>query len=205
MKIMHIKTLLSIYLIFRVLSLNHGAISLFLKRYFMLNCDFCLCIGTLTFFTSMDDPWMISLNPVVLSGILIASVSSVLIFGQSPFLDPGVTSWIACPQTLGCIIGLKLHMCEQDSWFLPPIPKSASLSCIPVHPQLSSVVQSWPTLCDPIDCSTPGFPVHHQLSELAQTHVHRVSEAIQPSHPPSSLSSPAFNLSQYLLLPAILS
>ena len=49
----------------------------------------------------------------------------------------------------------------------------------------------------PMDCSTPGFPVHHQLLELAQTHVHRVGDAIQPSHPLSSPSSPAFNLSHH--------
>ena len=61
----------------------------------------------------------------------------------------------------------------------------------------SSVAQSCPTLCDPMDCSTPGFPVHHQLPELIQTHVHRVSDAIQPSHPLSSPSPPAFNLSQH--------
>ena len=60
----------------------------------------------------------------------------------------------------------------------------------------SSVTQSCPTLCDPMDCSTPGFPVHHQLPELAQTHVHHISDAIQPSHPLSSPSPPAFNLSQ---------
>ena len=59
---------------------------------------------------------------------------------------------------------------------------------------ISSVAQSCLTLCDPIDCSTPGFPVHHQLPELAQTLVHRVSDAIQPSHPLSSPSPPAFNL-----------
>ena len=46
----------------------------------------------------------------------------------------------------------------------------------------NSVAQSCPTLWDPVDCSTPGFPVHHQLPELAQTHVHRVDDAIQPSH-----------------------
>ena len=51
-------------------------------------------------------------------------------------------------------------------------------------------------LCDPMDCSTPGFPVHHQLPKLAQTHVHWVSDAIQPSHPLSSPSPPALNLSQ---------
>ena len=62
---------------------------------------------------------------------------------------------------------------------------------------VSSVTQSCPTLCDPMDCSTPGFPVHHQLLELTQTHVYQVSDAIQPSHPLSSPSPPAFNLSQH--------
>ena len=62
---------------------------------------------------------------------------------------------------------------------------------------VSSVAQSCLTLCDPMDCSTPGFPVHHQLLEFAQTHVHWVSDAIQPSHPLSSPSLPTFNLSQH--------
>ena len=61
---------------------------------------------------------------------------------------------------------------------------------------LSSVAQSCLTLCDPTDCSMPGFPVYHQLLELVQTHVHLVSDAIQPSHPLSS-PSPVFNLSQH--------
>jgi len=61
----------------------------------------------------------------------------------------------------------------------------------------SWVVQACLTLCDPMDCSTPGFPVHHQLLELAQTHVHRVSDAIQPSHPLLSPFLPTFNLSQH--------
>ena len=61
----------------------------------------------------------------------------------------------------------------------------------------SSVAQSCLTLCDPMNCSTPGFPVHHQLPELIQTHVHRVGDAIQPSHSLSSPSPPAFNLSQH--------
>ena len=59
-----------------------------------------------------------------------------------------------------------------------------------------SVVQPCPTLCNPMDYSTPGFPVLHHLPELAQTHVHRVGDAIQPSHP-LSFPSPAFNLSQH--------
>ena len=62
--------------------------------------------------------------------------------------------------------------------------------------QFSSVAQSYPTLCNPMDCSTPSFPVHHQLLELAQTHVRRVGDAIQPYHPLSSPSPSAFNLSQ---------
>ena len=57
-------------------------------------------------------------------------------------------------------------------------------------------VQRPPTLCDPMDCSTPGFPVHHQLLELAQTHAHQVGDAIQPSHPLLFPSLPTFNLSQ---------
>ena len=61
----------------------------------------------------------------------------------------------------------------------------------------SSVAQSCPTLCDPMNHSTPGLPVHHQLPEFTQTHVHRVSDAMQPSHPLSSPSPPAFNISQH--------
>ena len=63
--------------------------------------------------------------------------------------------------------------------------------------QFSSVIQSCLTLCYPMDCSMPGFPIHHKLPEFTQTHVHWVSNAIQPSHPLSSPSPPALNLSQH--------
>ena len=63
--------------------------------------------------------------------------------------------------------------------------------------QFSSVAQSCPTLCDPMNHSTPGLPVHHQLPEFIQTHVHRDGVAIQPSHPLSSPSLPALNFSQH--------
>ena len=63
--------------------------------------------------------------------------------------------------------------------------------------QFSSVTQSCPTLCDPMICSTPGLPVHHQLPKFTQTHVHQVGDAIQPSHPLSSPSPPAPNPSQH--------
>ena len=63
--------------------------------------------------------------------------------------------------------------------------------------QFSSVAQSCPTLCDPMNHSMPGLPVHHQLPEFTEIHVHRVSDAIQPSHPLSSPSPPAPNPSQH--------
>ena len=63
--------------------------------------------------------------------------------------------------------------------------------------QFSSVTQSCQTLCSPMDCSMPGLPVHHQLLQFIQTHVHWVSDTIQSSHPLSSPSPPAFNLSEH--------
>ena len=94
-----------------------------------------------------------------------------------------------------CSISLHLHdrlqYCENDS--IGQKGKLRLKELIQGH-QFSSVAQSCPTLCDPMDCSTPGFPVHHQLLELTQIHVHRVSNAIQPSHPLLS-PSPTFDLS----------
>ena len=77
-------------------------------------------------------------------------------------------------------------------WLLG-LPLAALSSVLP----FSSVAQSCPTLCNPMNRSMPGLPVHHQLPESTQTHVHRVSDAIQPSHPLSSPSPPSFNLSQH--------
>ena len=82
--------------------------------------------------------------------------------------------------------------------------QNAVLSCNLKNDRIISVrfqskfisVQSCLTICNPMDCSTPGFPVHPQLLKLAQTHVHPVGDAIQPSHPLLSLSPPAFDLSQ---------
>ena len=88
-------------------------------------------------------------------------------------------------------------------FFLHPLPYHYLLSVLNWQAtqgkeEFSSVqfsTQSCPILCKPIDCSTPGFTVHHQLPELTQTHVHRVGDAIQPSHPLSSPSPPTLNLS----------
>ena len=68
--------------------------------------------------------------------------------------------------------------------------------CVCVY-NISSVAQSCPTLCNLVDYSMPGFPVHHQLPEIAQTHVNKVGDAIQPFHPLSSPSPLTFNLSQH--------
>ena len=83
---------------------------------------------------------------------------------------------------------LLCYLSHQESPCLKP-----TYSC---H-RFSSVARSYPTLCGPMDCSTPGLPVHHQLLEPVQTLVHRIGDAIQPSHPLSSPSLPALNLSQH--------
>ena len=81
-------------------------------------------------------------------------------------------------------IGLKHNIQKKKNYDQPSV-------------QFSSVTQLYLTLCDSMNCSTPGLPVHHQLPESTQTHVHRVGDAIQPSHPLSSPSPPALNLSQH--------
>ena len=84
-------------------------------------------------------------------------------------------------------------------WCLVSLINSSQLNLVSfsVQVQFSSVAQSCLTLCNPMDCSTSGFPVHHQLPEPTQTHVHHVGDAIQPSHPLSSPSPPTFDLSQH--------
>ena len=81
--------------------------------------------------------------------------------------------------------------------YLKHISVCAWCNKIMTYWQFSSVAQLCPTICDPTNHSTPGFPVHHQLLEFTQTHVHWVGDAIQPSHPLLSSSPPALNLSQH--------
>ena len=97
-------------------------------------------------------------------------------------------------------IECTLQIRDSNSSFCNVVSVSISLW----HPQkkgfsvqFSSVIQSYLTLCGPMDCSMPGFPIHHQLLKPAQTHVHWVSDAFQPSHILLSPSPPAFNLSQH--------
>ena len=110
---------------------------------------------------------------------------------------------VAHQASLPFIPSVCSNSCLLSQWCHPEISCSVApfSSCPQPFPlsgcfQFSSVAQSCLTLCNPMDCSTPGFPVHHQPPELTQTHVHQVGDAIQPSHPLSS-SSPSFNPSQH--------
>jgi len=82
-------------------------------------------------------------------------------------------------------------------WYYLQQWKMVCISTLIQFSSVSSVTQTCPTLCNPMNCSTPGLPIHHQLLESTQTHVHRASDAIQPSHPLSSPSPPVLNLSQH--------
>ena len=136
--------------------------------------------------------------------------------GLSNFLRPHIlcSPWNFPGQNTG-VVSLPLF------WGLPnpdikPVSPALCVNCLLYEPrflffvfslvhsyyywssvQFNSVAQSCPTLCDPMNRSTPGLPVHHQLPELTQTHVHRVGDTIQPSHPLSSPSPPAPNPSQH--------
>ena len=128
-----------------------------------------------------------------------------------------VATWTVAHQA-----SLSMEFSKQKSWSGLPCPlpgehpnsgieaKSSALQADSLPSELpgkseetlsissvSSVAQSCPTFCDPMNRSTPGFPVHHQLPEFTQTHVHRVRDAIQPSHPMSSPFPPAPNPSQH--------
>ena len=83
------------------------------------------------------------------------------------------------------------------TWKAPLQKKRRKINSKDHIQSVSSVAQSYMTLWDTMDCSTPGFPVHHQLPELAQIHVHWIGDAIQPSHPVLSSPPPSLNLSQH--------
>ena len=97
--------------------------------------------------------------------------------------------WMICPLMCYCHFPFSYFGCI---WLMYWDALTVGVSV-----QFSSVAQSFPTLCGPMNCSMPGLPVHHQLPEFTETHVHWVSDAIQPSHPVSSPSPPAPNPSQH--------
>ena len=90
------------------------------------------------------------------------------------------------------------HTIQQShSWYIPRQNYNLKRYMHPYVHQVSSLAQLCPTVCKPMNHSTPGLPVHHQLPEFTQTHVHQVHDAIQPSHPLLSPSPPALNPSQH--------
>ena len=101
----------------------------------------------------------------------------------------------SCAKSLDCCCGCFLNIIR-DKGLAPNLSFSTNL-LPPLWVQFSSVTQSGPTLCDPVDCSTQGLLVHQQLLAFTQTHVHRIGDTIQLSLPLLSPSSPAFNLSQH--------
>ena len=119
----------------------------------------------------------------------------ISLFSQRPlsnseiFLDTTMSIYLRpCRKVRDGQKHFKCDLCVSEKITSPP-------QTMPTSVQFSSVTQLCLTLCNPVDYSTPGFPVHHQYPELAQTHVHWIGDAIQPSHPLLSPSPPAFNLS----------
>ena len=147
-----------------------------------------------------------------ISSVIVWCRSTLHLFSFHPFsylefFKKGLTSFwgngIVSPDTESKTerqTNIFAFLCSQG-FLLPPhrMLYSCSSKKEPFGPsdQIRSVAQSCPTLCDPMNRSTPGLAVHHQLPEFTQTHVHRVSDAIQPSHPLSSPSPPAPNPSQH--------
>ena len=117
--------------------------------------------------------------------------TEIICNSHSPAVYPGhrrkryLNTEVFKHQLLSFFMMIKIQSKKEENWALA------------ISVQFSSEAQSCPTLCDPMDHSTPGLPVHHQLPESTQTHVHWVGDAIQPSYPLSSPSPPTFNLSQH--------
>ena len=138
-----------------------------------------------------------------LSGWLHARMSRHLTF---QWIYPPSATWGTCAgfpwslenmRTTKGILGPLKGLCTGSWSFHPPLHIYTHICTYICMFQFSSVAQWYLTLWDPMNCSTPGLPVHHQLSESTQTHAHCVGDAIQPSHPLSSPSPPALNLSQH--------
>ena len=128
--------------------------------------------------------------PLRFKNIFLQFLSKVFYwFSSRSFTVFGITFQSLIHFDLICVYGIR----ECSNFILLHTVFSAPLT--EVTQSVQSLIRVW--LCYPMDCSTPGLPVHHQLPQLAQTHVHRVCDAIQPSHPLSSPSPPAFHLSQH--------
>ena len=146
-------------------------------------------------------PWLRYLTPLCVSCSIVSDSSDPMVCSlpgssaHGKFSRQEYWSGLPCPPPVDLPnpgIESRSPSLQADSL---PIELSGKPFKMPY--QFSSVSQSWPTLCNPMNCSTPGLPVHHQLPEFTQTHIHRVCDAIQPSHPLSSPSPPAPSPSQH--------
>ena len=109
---------------------------------------------------------------------------------QTSLLSPrGSRALETCMWLLGAGVVWGTCVADRTNKWNHLVVMTSAVMAYSFRPQFSSVTQSCPSLCDLMDCSTPGFPVHHQLLELTQTHVHRVNDAIKPSHPVVPFSS----------------
>ena len=155
-------------------------------------------------------------HPQPVCATLLNTLSNLEVWGLSTLIFFILPDWgVPAQPVLGCV-GISMSLLGSGTWVgLAGGPRPLAFflhlaaftrwgpSCCTDRcrvcrlGEFSSVAQSCPTLCNPMDCSTSGFPVHHQLPEFTQTHVHWVDDAIQPSHPLLSPSPPAFNLSQH--------
>ena len=134
-------------------------------------------------------PWTVACQAPLSIGLSRQEYWNELPFPFSGYLPhPGIEPMSPAPPALAG---------EYFTTMPPGKPPLYSLIAYEYYNQFNSVVQSCLTLCDPMDCSTPVFPVHYQLPELVQTHVYQVGDAIQPSHPLSSPFPLAFNLFQH--------
>ena len=114
-----------------------------------------------------------------------------------PIISPSIIPFSSCLQSFPASGSFPMSWLFASGGQSIRALDSASASVLPMNQSASSVSQSCLTLCDPMDCSRLGFPVHHQLPESTQTNAHQVGDAIQPSHTLSSPFPPAFNLSQH--------
>ena len=137
----------------------------------------CICVKLLQSCPTLCDPLDHSLPGSSVHGILETAILEQVAMPSSMDLsDPGIEPMsLMSPASAGGFFTTHMYTCMR---------------------KFCSVAQSCLTLCNPMDCSTPGFPVHYQLLELSQTHVHQIRDAIQLSFPLSSPFPPAFNLSQ---------
>ena len=158
------------------------------------NIEIYILAAVLSFKTSLCE----QINPVLHPSAPRPSVKKGLIHGRAGVL-------LLCLLYLFCLAGTRafqffrgpnsqeLPIDSQGPWSTLPSDMHGPVTLV----QFSSVIQSCPNICDPMDCSTPGLPVHHQLPEFTQTHVHWISDTIQTSYPLSSHSPPACNLFQH--------